>query len=142
MVASSTMDTLWRRRTRVGLLALLITLALFGGHPEDISRLGAASVGLLLGPLIVGRSARVRAGQALAARVGYWSRWSWRPRRSVRRWLPCRRMRSDPSRCSGAFRGVPYTPGEVANCARRRPAATTAAVVNWICGSPASGRRS
>ncbi|MFI6431073.1 bifunctional lysylphosphatidylglycerol flippase/synthetase MprF [Rhodococcus oryzae] len=58
MVASSRMDTLWRRRTRVGLLALLITLALFGGHLEDIIRLAAAVVGLVLGPWIVGRSAR------------------------------------------------------------------------------------
>ncbi|HEY5857631.1 MAG TPA: phosphatidylglycerol lysyltransferase domain-containing protein [Aldersonia sp.] len=58
MVASSNMETLWRRRTRVGLLALLITLALFGGHLDDVARLCSALVGLLVGPLIVGRSAR------------------------------------------------------------------------------------
>ncbi|MFC7449945.1 bifunctional lysylphosphatidylglycerol flippase/synthetase MprF [Rhodococcus daqingensis] len=58
MVASSRMDTLWRRRTRVGLLALLITLALFGGHLQDVIRLAAGVVGLVLGPWIVGRSAR------------------------------------------------------------------------------------
>ncbi|MGW6693917.1 bifunctional lysylphosphatidylglycerol flippase/synthetase MprF [Rhodococcus sp. NPDC054953] len=58
MVASSSMTTLWRRRLRVGLLALLITLALFGGHLLDLARLSAAVVGLLLGPLVVGRSAR------------------------------------------------------------------------------------
>lgn len=63
MVASSSMSTLWRRRLRVGLLALLITLALFGGHLLDLIRLGAAMVGLLLGPVIIGRSAR---GQRLA----------------------------------------------------------------------------
>lgn len=58
MVASSRMDTLWRRRIRVGLLALLITSALFSGHLQDVIRLAAAVVGLLLGPSIVGRSAR------------------------------------------------------------------------------------
>ncbi len=58
MVASSEMDTLWRRRIRVGLLTLLITLVLFGGHLQDVVRLGAAIVGLVIGPWIVGRSAR------------------------------------------------------------------------------------
>lgn len=58
MVASSKMDTLWRRRIRVGLLALLITLTLFSGHLQDVIRLAAAVVGLLLGAVIVGRSAR------------------------------------------------------------------------------------
>ncbi|KZF07075.1 hypothetical protein A2J03_23370 [Rhodococcus sp. EPR-157] len=58
MVASARMDTLWRRRIRVGLLALLITSALFSGHLQDVVRLAAAVVGLLLGPSIVGRSAR------------------------------------------------------------------------------------
>ncbi|MCX5044377.1 DUF2156 domain-containing protein [Aldersonia sp. NBC_00410] len=71
MVASARMETLWRRRTRVGLFALLVTLALFGGHLEDIARLGAAIVGLLLGPAIVGRSARgpLRAGTRREGRV-------------------------------------------------------------------------
>lgn len=58
MVASSRMDTLWRRRIRVGLLALLITSALFSGHLQDVVRLAAAVVGLVLGPALVGRSAR------------------------------------------------------------------------------------
>lgn len=58
MVASSSTNTLWRRRLRVGTLALLITLALFSGHLLDMIRLCAAVVGLLLGPVIVGRSAR------------------------------------------------------------------------------------
>ncbi|MGA9872991.1 MAG: rhomboid family intramembrane serine protease [Rhodococcus sp. (in: high G+C Gram-positive bacteria)] len=58
MVASSRMDTLWRRRVRVGLFALLITLALFGGHLEDVVRFAAGVVGLALGPLLIGRSAR------------------------------------------------------------------------------------
>lgn len=58
MVASSRMDTLWRRRIRVGLIALLLTLFLFGGHLQDVIRLAAAFVGLVLGPWIVGRSSR------------------------------------------------------------------------------------
>ncbi|WP_371829027.1 bifunctional lysylphosphatidylglycerol flippase/synthetase MprF [Rhodococcoides kyotonense] len=58
MVASARMDTLWRRRIRVGLLALLITSALFSGHLQDVIRLAAAVVGLILGPVFVGKSAR------------------------------------------------------------------------------------
>ncbi|MFC4604331.1 bifunctional lysylphosphatidylglycerol flippase/synthetase MprF [Rhodococcus kronopolitis] len=58
MVASSAMDTLWRRRIRVGVLALLLTLALFSGHLQDLVVLASAVAGLLLGPSIVGRSAR------------------------------------------------------------------------------------
>ncbi|CAM3107924.1 DUF2156 domain-containing protein [Prescottella defluvii] len=57
-VASASMDTLWRRRIRVGLLALTITLVLFAGQLQDVIRLGAVVVGLCLGPWIVGRSAR------------------------------------------------------------------------------------
>lgn len=58
LVATSRMDTLWRRRIRVGVLALLVTLALFGGHLQDVVRLAAAVIGLVVGPWIVGRSAR------------------------------------------------------------------------------------
>ncbi|SDD45178.1 bifunctional lysylphosphatidylglycerol flippase/synthetase MprF [Rhodococcus tukisamuensis] len=58
LVASSAMSTLWRRRIRVGLFALLLTLALFSGHLHDLVLLASATVGLLLGPAIVGRSAR------------------------------------------------------------------------------------
>lgn len=58
LVATSRMDTLWRRRLRVGILALLVTLALFGGHLQDVIRLAAAVIGLVAGPWIVGRSAR------------------------------------------------------------------------------------
>ena len=58
MVASSNMQTLWRRRIRVGLLALLITLVLFSGHLHDTVRLGAALAGLVVGRWIVGKSAR------------------------------------------------------------------------------------
>ena len=41
IVASASMDTLWRRRIRVGLLALTITLVLFAGQLQDVIRLGA-----------------------------------------------------------------------------------------------------
>ncbi|QCQ91202.1 bifunctional lysylphosphatidylglycerol flippase/synthetase MprF [Rhodococcus sp. SGAir0479] len=58
MVASASMDTLWRRRIRVGLLALTLTLVLFAGQLQDVIRFAAAVVGLCLGPWIVGRSAR------------------------------------------------------------------------------------
>ncbi|WP_430332607.1 phosphatidylglycerol lysyltransferase domain-containing protein [Rhodococcus sp. ACT016] len=58
MVASASMDTLWRRRIRVGLLALTITLVLFAGQLQDVIRLGAVVVGLCVGLWIVGRSAR------------------------------------------------------------------------------------
>ena len=58
MVASSTMTTLWRRRLRIGLIVLLTTLALFSGHLLALARLSCAFIGLALGPMIVGRSAR------------------------------------------------------------------------------------
>ncbi|MGW4481354.1 bifunctional lysylphosphatidylglycerol flippase/synthetase MprF [Rhodococcus triatomae] len=58
MVAAAGMTTLWRRRVRVGGLALLLTLALFSGHLIDLVRLGAAVAGLVIGPWIVTRSAR------------------------------------------------------------------------------------
>jgi lysylphosphatidylglycerol synthetase-like protein (DUF2156 family) len=69
MVASSRMDALWRRRLRVGLLALLITVALFGGQLEDVIRLAAAGAGWALGPVIVGRSRRGIAGTRRERRV-------------------------------------------------------------------------
>ncbi|WP_233533142.1 bifunctional lysylphosphatidylglycerol flippase/synthetase MprF [Antrihabitans sp. YC2-6] len=58
LVASSQMGTLWRRRVRVGLFALLITLALFAGQLQDIIRLAAAVVGLAVGVWLVGKSER------------------------------------------------------------------------------------
>ena len=58
MAASSNMGTLWRRRIRVGTLALTITLALFSGQLQDVIRFFAAVVGLVIGQWIVGRSAR------------------------------------------------------------------------------------
>lgn len=58
MVASANMGTLWRRRIRVGILALTVTLALFSGQLEDVVRMFAALVGLVIGRWIVGLSAR------------------------------------------------------------------------------------
>lgn len=58
MVASSQMSTLWRRRLRFGTLALLTTLMLFSGHLQDVITLTSAVVGIALGPVIVGKSAR------------------------------------------------------------------------------------
>lgn len=58
MAATSRMSTLWRRRLRVTLVTLLVVLALFGGHLQDLQRLVAAVVGLLLGPVLIGRSSR------------------------------------------------------------------------------------
>lgn len=63
MVASARTGTLWRRRVRVGLLAVLVVLALYGGLLSDVVHLSAAVVGLALGPLLHGRGVR---GQRLA----------------------------------------------------------------------------
>ena len=56
MVATAQMEPLWRRRVRTGLLALLITLALFAGQLQDVIRLAAALTGWALGPVLLGRS--------------------------------------------------------------------------------------
>ncbi|KIQ19065.1 bifunctional lysylphosphatidylglycerol flippase/synthetase MprF [Rhodococcus sp. MEB064] len=76
MVASSDMGTLWRRRVRVGLVALTVVMALFGGHLTDITTLGSVLVGGLAGPLIVGKSPRAsrlagtrREGRVLVALI-------------------------------------------------------------------------
>ncbi|WP_128643936.1 bifunctional lysylphosphatidylglycerol flippase/synthetase MprF [Rhodococcus opacus] len=57
MMGSASMRTLWRRRIRVGVLVLLVTMALFRGLSQDVVLLGAALTGLVLGPWMVGRSA-------------------------------------------------------------------------------------
>ena len=61
LAATSTMSALWRRRIRLGVLALLITLALFSGHLLDYIRLFGALTGLALAPLMVHRN-HARAG--------------------------------------------------------------------------------
>lgn len=49
LAATARMSTLWRRRVRVVMFALLITMMLFAGHPQDMVRLCAALAGMALG---------------------------------------------------------------------------------------------
>lgn len=58
LVSSAALDTLWRRRLRVGLLVVLATVMLYGGLLEDVVRFSCALVGLLLGPVLLGRPRR------------------------------------------------------------------------------------
>ncbi len=61
LVASAGLDTLWRRRLRVGLLVVLGTVMLYGGLLEDVVRFACAVIGLLMGPVLVGRGrSRIR----------------------------------------------------------------------------------
>ncbi len=55
---SAMLPTLWRRRIRLVLFALLILLALYSGGFADLVRLGAAGAGALLGPVLLGRAPR------------------------------------------------------------------------------------
>lgn len=59
MAASAALSTLWRRRIRVVLLAVLLLFAMYAGGFEDLVRLGAAAAGGLLGPVLVGRRPRI-----------------------------------------------------------------------------------
>lgn len=58
LAATAAMHTLWRRRLRTLLLVILVTTALFAGHLQDMTRLCAAVAGLLIGPVLFGRTAR------------------------------------------------------------------------------------
>lgn len=49
MASTARMPVLWRRRTRAVALAVLVTLVLFAGHPQDVVRLCAALAGLGMG---------------------------------------------------------------------------------------------
>jgi phosphatidylglycerol lysyltransferase len=60
MAGSASMATLWRRRIRLAVFALLLLLALYGGGFADLVRLGSAGVGAVLGPLLLGRRPRFR----------------------------------------------------------------------------------
>ncbi|HEY8295328.1 MAG TPA: rhomboid family intramembrane serine protease [Micrococcaceae bacterium] len=60
MAVTPALPTLWRRRLRVGLLALLVLLALYSGSFPDLVRLGAAAAGGLIGPVLVHGSLRFR----------------------------------------------------------------------------------
>ncbi|MET3205870.1 UNVERIFIED_ORG: lysylphosphatidylglycerol synthetase-like protein (DUF2156 family) [Arthrobacter sp. UYEF13] len=52
---TAAMGTLWRRRLRLGIFALLVLLALYSGGFADLARLIAGATGALLGPLFLGR---------------------------------------------------------------------------------------
>jgi phosphatidylglycerol lysyltransferase len=58
MAATASLTTLWRRRIRVVLLAVLLLFAMYAGGFEDLVRLGAAVAGGLLGPMLLGRRPR------------------------------------------------------------------------------------
>ncbi|MET4145711.1 DUF2156 domain-containing protein [Arthrobacter sp. UYCo732] len=58
MAGSAMMPTLWRRRVRLVVFALLVLLALYSGGFADLVRLGAAGAGALLGPVLHGRGPR------------------------------------------------------------------------------------
>lgn len=66
MAGIASMETLWRRRIRLVVLALLLLLALYNGGFADLVRLGAAATGLFLGPVLAGR--RPRAGRPVSSR--------------------------------------------------------------------------
>jgi lysylphosphatidylglycerol synthetase-like protein (DUF2156 family) len=58
MAATASLSTLWRRRIRVVILAVLLLFAMYAGGFEDLVRLGAAAAGGLLGPVLLGRRPR------------------------------------------------------------------------------------
>ena len=60
LVASATLPTLWRRRVRVGALALFTTMVLFYGGGLAVLLMAAAVAGLVLGRAL--RATRVDAG--------------------------------------------------------------------------------
>ena len=61
LAATTTLGVLWRRRLRLIFFVLLILLALYSGSFPDLVRLGAATVGVFLGPLLFNRAPRVSA---------------------------------------------------------------------------------
>jgi lysylphosphatidylglycerol synthetase-like protein (DUF2156 family) len=58
LAASARLATLWRRRVRLVLLITLVMLALYSGALQDVLRLAAGVIGLLLGPVVLGRAGR------------------------------------------------------------------------------------
>lgn len=59
LAATATLGTLWRRRIRLTIFALLMLLALYSGSFPDLIRLAAATAGAFLGPLLHGRAPRI-----------------------------------------------------------------------------------
>lgn len=58
LAVSSRLSALWRRRSRLLLLALAVMLALYSGEFSDVVLLAGALVGLVAGPLLLGRPDR------------------------------------------------------------------------------------
>lgn len=68
LLRTAELGAIWRRRVRLGLLTVLVTLVLYGGLLQDVLRLSTALTGLVLGILVVRRSGttpvvRVRASR-------------------------------------------------------------------------------
>ncbi|ALO66687.1 hypothetical protein AS189_09500 [Arthrobacter alpinus] len=59
LAATATLGTLWRRRLRLTMFAVLILLAFYSGSFPDLIRLAAATIGVVIGPLLLGRAPRV-----------------------------------------------------------------------------------
>ncbi|MCC3768521.1 bifunctional lysylphosphatidylglycerol flippase/synthetase MprF, partial [Streptomyces sp. UNOC14_S4] len=70
-VLSYRLTALWRRRTRLGVVAFALVMALYVGHLQGVLRLGGAVVGLAAGALLhpKGRTWRVRHSSHTEARV-------------------------------------------------------------------------
>ncbi len=138
MAASASMDTLWRRRIRVSLLALTITLVLFAGQLQDVIRLGAVIVGLCIGPWIVHRSARGarisgtrREGRVLVAIVvAATSIGTMLAALSPHAVGPLSVLRD-------LFRGVPWTTAEVREICAESSSSLDCRRVNSTCACPA-----
>ena len=58
LAMTSRLSALWRRRLRLLLLLALLLLVAYSGTLEDVLRLAAGLTGLLVGPLLLGRSSR------------------------------------------------------------------------------------
>ncbi|MEO8282284.1 MAG: DUF2156 domain-containing protein [Pseudarthrobacter sp.] len=66
IAATSAMPTLWRRRIRLVVFALLLLLALYSGGFADLVRLAAAVAGAILGPVMLRR--RTYLGRPVSSR--------------------------------------------------------------------------
>lgn len=70
-VLSYRLTALWRRRTRLGIVAFALVMALYVGHLQGVLRLGGAVVGLVAGAVMYHRSGpwRLRHSSHTEARV-------------------------------------------------------------------------
>ncbi|MCF3101704.1 DUF2156 domain-containing protein [Streptomyces roseoverticillatus] len=59
-VLSYRLTALWRRRTRLGIVAFALVMTLYVGHLQGVLRLGGAAVGLLLGAVLYRRAGPLR----------------------------------------------------------------------------------